>query len=291
MLPATKAVPKELLPVYDRPLIQHIVEEALASGIEELIFVTRPDRSPVVNHFMPDAALTEKLQDEPELLESLNIATLAAPRLHFVTQHEPLGLGHAILQAEKLVGSEPFAVLLPDELFLSVRPCLSQLLSAYREHGGPVVGLKRVEDEEVQRYGIAAIADVQADDTHSAAGGQDRKSLRLSGLIEKPALHLAPSNCAIIGRYVLEPGIFDALKFTAPGAGGEIQLTDALASRMGSSSGLGQLVDGERFDCGTRFGWLDAQIAFAKRDQAEDLIHRGLTRNSRASARDRLLVE
>ena len=252
-LPATKAVPKELLPVLDRPLIQYAVDEARAAGIEQLIFVTGRGQAALEGHFAPDEALAAHLAargDEAALADVEN-AVLPPGMAAYTRQARPLGLGHAVLCARDLVGDESFAVLLPDELLLSDPPCLAALLEVQGRTGGSVVALAEVAQAETSRYGIAAVA------------GEEEGAVALTGMVEKPAPADAPSRLAIIGRYVLQPGIFARLAAQAPGAGGEIQLTDAMAALAEQEPFHGVRFAGRRFDCGTPGGLLQASVACA----------------------------
>jgi UTP--glucose-1-phosphate uridylyltransferase len=262
-LPATKAMPKEMLPVVDKPLIQYAVEEAQAAGIEEFIFVTGRGKSAIEDHFDYSSELEGALRDrgKTECLDAITSWVPAAGAVAYTRQQEPLGLGHAVLCARHLVGSEPFAVLLADDLVLSDQPCLSQLLDVYAETGGNVVAVMDVPREETRRYGIL---DIEADDGRLAS---------VKGLVEKPEPEHAPSTLSIIGRYVLQPEIFDFLAERREGAGGEIQLTDAMASLLGRQPFHGLRFEGRRFDCGSKSGFLHACLAFAlARDDLHDEV-------------------
>ncbi len=252
-LPATKAVPKELLPVLDRPLVQFAVDEARAAGIEQLIFVTGRGQAALEGHFAPDAALSAHLaaRGDEAALADVESAVLPPGAAAWTRQAQPLGLGHAVLCARDLVGDEPFAVLLPDELLLADPPCLAALIEVQGRTGGSVVALAEVAQAETGRYGIAEVA------------GEEAGVLALSGMVEKPAPGDAPSRLALVGRYVLQPGVFARLAAQAPGAGGEIQLTDAMAAMAGEEPFHGMRFAGRRFDCGTPAGLLQAGIACA----------------------------
>ena len=254
-LPASKAVPKAMLPVVDKPLIQYAVEEARAAGIEEFIFVTGRGEAAIRDHFGRDEALDAYLaarNDETALALAAS-AALAPGTAAFTQQEEPLGLGHAVLCARHLVGDEPFAVLLPDELLLGDPPCLTELVEVHGRTGGSVVALAEVPQAETGRYGIAEV-EAEAD---------EGRTVTLSGMVEKPDPDRAPSRLALIGRYVLQPGVFARLAAQAPGAGGEIQLTDAMAALVGPEPFHGVRFTGRRFDCGSPAGFLRATIACA----------------------------
>ena len=252
-LPATKAVPKEMLPVVDKPLIQYAVEEARAAGIETFVFVTARGKSAMEDHFDLAAALDEALaaDGKEELRAAASQMVPAAGALVHVRQQAPLGLGHAVWCARHIVGDAPFAVLLPDDLVLAERPCLAQLLDVHREHGGNVAAVMDVPRGETGRYGVL---DVVADDGRLAS---------VQGLVEKPAPADAPSTLAIVGRYVLDPSVMTALGAQQTGAGGEIQLTDAMARMVGAVPFHGLRFEGRRFDCGDKLGFLEANIACA----------------------------
>ncbi|MEE8274470.1 MAG: UTP--glucose-1-phosphate uridylyltransferase GalU [Alphaproteobacteria bacterium] len=260
-LPATKAMPKEMLTVVDKPLIQYAVEEARAAGIEEFIFVTGRGKATIEDHFDHSPELNEALAARGKSAEIDAIAAwMPGPgQVAYTRQPEPLGLGHAVWCARHLVGDEPFAVLLPDDLVLSETPCLGQLVETYAGTGGNVVAVMEVPREHTASYGVL---DVGADDGRLA---------EVVGLVEKPEPADAPSTLSIIGRYVLMPQVFEHLECHQRGAGGEIQLTDALAAMIGSAPFHGLRFEGERFDCGGRVGFLRANIAFAlARDDLRD---------------------
>jgi len=252
-LPATKAMPKEMLPVVDKPLIQYAVEEARAAGIEEFIFVTGRGKSAIEDHFDHSFELHNVLTERGKKAElaALDASLLPAGQVAYTRQQEPLGLGHAVWCARHLVGREPFAVLLADDLVLAKTPCLKQLVDAYAQKGGNVVAVMDVPREHTNRYGIL---DVAHDDGRLAA---------VKGLVEKPAPAKAPSTLSIIGRYVLQPEVFDHLDRQERGAGGEIQLTDAMARMIGAMPFHGLRFDGVRYDCGDKIGFLQANVAFA----------------------------
>ncbi len=252
-LPATKVLAKEMLPVVDKPLIQYAVEEALEAGIEELVMVTAPGGSLIEEHFQEARDLESALEARGKKTELKAIRDdFPKPgKITFVHQDAPLGLGHAVWCAKEAVAGGPFAVMLPDDLMLARPGCLAQMMEAYRETGGNLAAVEEVADELTGRYGIL---DVESDDGRLA---------RVRGLVEKPAPADAPSRLAIIGRYILQPEVFEHLDKEAEGAGGEIQLTDALQATLDKVPFHGIRIDGRRFDCGTKMGFVEANIAFA----------------------------
>jgi UTP--glucose-1-phosphate uridylyltransferase len=263
-LPATKAIPKEMLPVVDKPLIQHAVEEARAAGIEEFIFVTGRAKTTLEDHFDHSFELEATLDErgKTEALAELHAWLPEAGQVCYTRQQKPLGLGHAVWCARNLVGDEPFAVLLADDLVLAKTPCLKQMVDVYNETGGNVVAVMDVPREHTRRYGVL---DVVSDDGRLA---------KVRGLVEKPAPEKAPSTLSIIGRYILQPEIFDHLAQIGRGAGGEIQLTDGLVKLVeGGRPFHGLRFEGRRFDCGDKVGFLHANIAFAlaRPDMAQEL--------------------
>jgi UTP--glucose-1-phosphate uridylyltransferase len=251
-LPATKVIPKEMLPVIDKPVVQYAIEEARNAGIEEFIFVTADGKEAIATHFYPHPVLEQALEEKGKLaeLKLVRDATLPPGTLHIVKQHDPLGLGHAVWCAMKLVGNEPFAVILPDDMVLSETPCLKQLIDAHAKVGGHVVAVENVARDQTNRYGIL---DVLKDDGKLASA---------KGLVEKPSPDKAPSTLAIIGRYVLDPAVFTELDKHTRGAGNEIQLTDALNKTINTVPFHGLRFEGRRYDCGTRVGFVEANLAF-----------------------------
>jgi UTP--glucose-1-phosphate uridylyltransferase len=257
-LPATKVIPKEMLALVDKPIIQYGVEEAIASGIEHVIIVTGRGKGAMEDHFDHSFELDATLErrGKHELLAvSRGVSSLA--RISYVRQKEPLGLGHAVLCAKELVGNEPFAVILPDDVIDAEIPCLKQMIDVFDEKGGSVLATMTIEGEAISAYGVLA-------------GSQDAANPRIfncTGMIEKPKFEDAPSKQAIIGRYVLTPRIFELLEKTTPGAGGEIQLTDGILALLKEEKVFGYTFDGKRFDAGDKFGMLQATVEFAlKRD-------------------------
>ncbi len=252
-LPATKAIPKEMLPVVDKPLIQYAVEEAAAAGIEQFIFVTGRGKTAIEDHFDQSHLLMATLaeQNRNDLIE-LAEGWLPGPgQVAYARQMSPLGLGHAVWCARNLVGDEPFAVILADDLVLAETPVMSQMMAAHGEVGGNLVAVMDVAREETRRYGILAV------------GRDDGRLVEVEGLVEKPAPEVAPSTLSIIGRYILAPEVFVELERMERGAGGEIQLTDAMARLIGRMPFHGLRYEGRRFDCGDKLGYLEATVAFA----------------------------
>ncbi len=252
-LPATKSMPKEMLTVVDKPLIQYAVEEAKAAGIEEFIFVTGRGKQAIEDHFDRSYELEDVLRDRSkrDLLEALHSWIPQAGQVAYTRQMEPLGLGHAVRCAKSLVGNEPFAVLLADDLILARTGCLAQMIEAYNETGGNMIAAMEVPREHTRRYGVVD------------PGKSEGRMVEVKGLVEKPEPAAAPSTTAVIGRYILQPRVFDYLDQVQRGAGGEIQLTDALAKMIGELPFHGLRFKGERYDCGDKIGFLEANIAFA----------------------------
>jgi UTP--glucose-1-phosphate uridylyltransferase len=253
-LPATKVIPKEMLALVDKPIIQYGVEEAIASGIEHIIIITGRGKGTMEDHFDHSFELDATLErrGKQELL-AVSRGVSALSRISYVRQREPLGLGHAVLCAKGLVGDEPFAVILPDDVIDAEVPCLKQMIDVFDERGGSVLATQTVEGPEISAYGVLA-------------GSQDPKDPRIyncTGMVEKPKFEDAPSRQAIIGRYVLTPRIFDLLEQTTPGAGGEIQLTDGIKALLKEQKVFGYTFEGKRFDAGDKFGMLQATVEFA----------------------------
>ena len=262
-LPATKSMPKEMLPIVDKPLIQYAVEEAIEAGIEEFIFVTGRGKSAIEDHFDHAYELQEMLEKRNETF-ALKVVKDSIPKpgqIAYTRQLEPLGLGHAIWCARNFVGSEPVAVLLADDLILSEKGCLKQMIEAYDEIGGNMLAVMEVKNEQTSSYGIIT------------PGAVENSLIEVLGLIEKPEPSKAPSNLAIIGRYILQPSIFDDLGRFEFGVGGEIQLTDSIAQQVGLETINGFKFNGRRFDCGNKVGFLEANIAYAlNREDLRDPI-------------------
>jgi len=257
-LPATKALPKEMLPVVDKPLIEYAVEEARAAGIEEFIFVTGRGKSAIEDHFDSHYELERTLseRDKTEELDLINRAKLNPGQIAYVRQMNPMGLGHAVWCARNLIGDEPFAVLLADDLIMADKPTLLEMVEVYEEYGGNVVSLMEVPTEHTSRYGVVT------------PGATDGPIVEIKGLVEKPDPADAPSNLAVVGRYILQPEVMDYLGRGKSGAGNEIQLTDSMLELVGQSPFHGLQLSGRRFDCGSKIGFLEAGIAYGlERDE------------------------
>ncbi|MBI36037.1 MAG: UTP--glucose-1-phosphate uridylyltransferase [Alphaproteobacteria bacterium] len=252
-LPATKAMPKEMLPVVDKPLIEYAVEEAYESGIEQFIFVTGRGKVIIEDHFDHSFELFETLKnrDKNFQLDSLSTSKFEPGQISYVRQQQPLGLGHAVWCARHLIKDEPFAILLADDLILSKVPCLKQLVEAREENGGNILAAMTVPLEQTSRYGIIEAFNSRGNLHH------------IKALVEKPDPSDAPSNLAVVGRYILSSDIFSELDKVKPGVGGEIQLTDAITKLMVRDEIYGLTFEGRRFDCGDKLGFLEANIAFA----------------------------
>ena len=262
-LPATKSMPKEMLPVVDKPLIQYAVEEAAAAGIEEFIFVTGRGKAAIEDHFDVSYELEKTLAErgKDDVLSAVRPIGLEPGQISYTRQMDPQGLGHAVWCARHHVGDEPVAVLLADDLVMSKTPCLAQLVDVHKQTGGNVVAVEEIPYEHTDRYGVLDV------------GTDDGRMAFVRGLVEKPNPEEAPSRLAIIGRYVLLPEVFEHLSRFERGAGGEIQLTDAMAKMIGGSEFHGLRFEGQRFDCGNKIGFLEANLAFAlKRDELRDDI-------------------
>ncbi len=262
-LPATKAMPKEMLPVVDKPLIQYAVDEARAAGVEEFIFVTGRGKVIIEDHFDRSYELESVLQErgKNDVLDTLQESIPRTGSIAYIRQQEPQGLGHAVWCAKRYVGDEPFAVILADDLIMSDKPCLAQMMETRDEMGGGnILAAMEVPHEHTSRYGIIK------------PGYDDDKKVEVTHLVEKPKPSEAPSNLAVIGRYILEPAVFDILENQARGAGNEIQLTDAMSDMLKSSPFYGLRFEGTRFDCGDKIGFLHANVAFALKrpDLAKD---------------------
>ena len=260
-LPATKAIPKEMLTVVDRPLIQYAVDEAREAGIEQMIFVTGRGKGALEDHFDIAYELEAVMKGRGKSLEPLEITRMPAGSVVSVRQQEPLGLGHAVGCARAIVGDEPFAVLLPDDLMFGRPGCLAQMVAAYDRVGGNIICAQEVPAERTASYGIIT------------PGARDGRLTEVKGLVEKPKPEEAPSNLAVVGRYILQPEVMKLLETQERGAGGEIQLTDAMAGLIGRQPFHGVTFDGERHDCGDKTGFVIANLALAlKRDDVAPAV-------------------
>jgi UTP--glucose-1-phosphate uridylyltransferase len=250
-LPATKAMPKEMLTVVDKPLIQYAVEEALDAGIEQIIFVTGRNKGSLEDHFDISYELEDTMRSRGKSLDAISNIRMKPGSPVYVRQQEPLGLGHAVWCAREIVGDEPFAVLLPDELMVGKPGFMKQMVEAYNQVGGNVIGALEVTDSETDKYGIIS------------PGAIDGRLTEVTALVEKPKRGTAPSNLMIPGRYILQPEVMRILETQEKGAGGEIQLTDAMAQLIGNQPFHGFTFDGQRYDCGDKAGYIQANLAIA----------------------------
>ena len=252
-LPATKTIPKEMLPLIDRPLIQYAVDEARAAGIEEFIFITSPGKTALEGYFDSNPMLEDKLATagKDQLLADLRASNMPEGQHSFVRQAQPLGLGHAVRLAARLVGDEPFAVLLPDDVIMAQTPCLKQMVAAHADIGGNVVATMEVPRAATSSYGVL--------DIEHRFG----RTVRARGMVEKPSPDQAPSTQAVVGRYILQPSVMGRLQQQGAGAGGEVQLTDAIAADLSCTPLNGYHFEGQRFDCGSVAGYVEATLAFA----------------------------
>ena len=264
-LPATKSVPKEIMTLVDRPLIQYAIDEARAAGIKEFIFVTSRGKGALEDYFDHAPTLEQELRKKgkDKLLETLKDTNMDSGAIAYIRQHKALGLGHAVWCARRLIGNEPFAVILPDDVIAAEKPCLQQMVEAYTETGGNMVAAMEVPPEQASAYGILDIEK------------ENGQMVEVKGMVEKPPVDEAPSNLAVIGRYILSPSILRSLNKMKSGAGGEIQLTDAIAQAIGGDEGVnGFRFRGRRFDCGSKSGFLQATVSFglAREELRDDLL-------------------
>lgn len=250
-LPATKAMPKEMLPIVDRPLIQYAVDEAREAGIEQLVFITGRGKTAIVEHFDMAFELETTMRDRDKALDALEPTRIQPGNLLTVRQQVPLGLGHAIWCARAVIGDDPFAVILPDELMVGKTGCLKQMVEAYEDLGGNLISVLEVPLEEVSKYGVIT------------PGSRDGNLTEVRGLVEKPRTDKAPSNLIVSGRYILQPEVMRILDRHETGAGGEIQLTDAMARLIGTQPFHAVTFAGRRFDCGSKVGFVEATLALA----------------------------
>ena len=272
VLPATKTVPKEMLTVVDRPALQYVVDEAIEAGIEHFVFITARGKIAIEDYFDSAYELEDALQrkGKTDIYDRLKAKQPREGTMSFVRQQEPKGLGHAVWCARDIIGNDPFAVLLPDVLIQTdVRSCLAQMMEAYHEVGGNIIAVDHVPDERVSDYGVIKPKDPKA--------AQNNSLIAMDGMVEKPALKDAPSNLKITGRYILQPELMGLLKDQEAGAGGEIQLTDAMARLMQTQDFHAFVYSGQDYDCGSRLGYFEAVMAFARNhpdigEGARDLI-------------------
>jgi len=263
-LPATKSVPKEIMTLVDRPLIQYAIDEARAAGIKEFIFVTSRGKGALEDYFDHAPQLEQELRKKgkDELLKTLQSTNMESGAIAYIRQHKALGLGHAVWCARRLIANEPFAVILPDDVIAAEKPCLQQMIEAYNETGGSMVAAMEVEPSKASSYGILDTSEENGD------------LVKVKGMVEKPAAGTAPSNLAVIGRYILTPTVLQNLNKLKSGSGGEIQLTDAIALEIEQDRGVyGYRFRGQRFDCGSKSGFLQATVAFglAREELRDDL--------------------
>lgn len=265
-LPATKSIPKEIMTLVDRPLIQYAIDEARAAGIEEFIFVTSRGKSALEDYFddAPELEANLRSKNKNDLLDVLSKTNMESGQIAYVRQNKALGLGHAVWCARRMIGNEPFAVLLPDDVIQAEKPCLKQMVEAYAETGGNMVAAMEVPMERASAYGVLDIK-------------EDMGSMvSVKGMVEKPKREDAPSNLAVIGRYILSPKVLENISTMEAGHGGELQLTDAIAQEIRESDNVyGYRFKGERYDCGSKSGFLQATVAFglARDDLRDDLEH------------------
>ncbi|MFN3846577.1 MAG: UTP--glucose-1-phosphate uridylyltransferase GalU [Paracoccaceae bacterium] len=267
-LPATKSIPKEIMTLVDRPLIQYAIDEARAAGIKEFIFVTSRGKSALEDYFdvAPELESALRKAGKDQLLEVLKDTNMDSGAIAYIRQNRPQGLGHAVWCARRLIGNEPFAVLLPDDVIAADKPCLQQMIEAYAETGGNMVAAMEVAPEKACSYGVLDI-------------GSDMGSIvEAKGMVEKPPAGTAPSNLAVIGRYILSPDVMLNLNKIKQGVGGEIQLTDAIAEEIGKGKVYGYRFRGQRYDCGSKAGFLQATVAFGLarpdlRDEFAEYLH------------------
>tara|TARA_Y100000994_G_scaffold13720_1_gene10584 strand:- start:1542 stop:2402 length:861 start_codon:yes stop_codon:yes gene_type:complete len=257
-LPASKAIPKEMLPIIDKPLIQYAVEEAIHIGVNEIIFITSPQKYSIKKHFDKNMHFESRLKisGKTEMIKKLNPAIFSGIKFHYIDQKEQNGLGHAILQAQEVIGDHSFAVLLPDDLFFSEETCLDQLLNSYQETNSSVIAVNKIGREEIHKYGVIKPGEIK------------NKSIKIEDIIEKPSFENAPSDIAVCGRYIFKPSIFKFLNTTNFDKSGEIQLTDAIKGLLKEEEVYARTYKGEKYDCGSKKGFVHATIALALRDKS-----------------------
>ena len=257
-LPASKAIPKEMLPIIDKPLVQYAVEEAINIGVEEIIFITSPEKLSIKKHFDTNHKFESRLKNSKklDLIDRLNPEIFKEIKFHYLLQEEQNGLGSAVLHAEKVVGKDPFAVLLPDDLFFSEKSCLSQLLDVYKKTESSVIAVNKVEKEDIHKYGVIKPGKIK------------ESFIKIEDIVEKPSYEEAPSDIAVCGRYIFNASIFKFLKSTNFDKSGEIQLTDAIQKLLQEEEVYASIYEGEKFDCGSKQGFVHATIALALRDES-----------------------
>lgn len=257
-LPASKAIPKEMLPIIDKPLIQYAVEEAINIGVNEIIFITSPEKYSIKKHFDKNMHFESRLKisGKTEMIKKLNPAIFSGIKFHYIDQKEQNGLGHAILQAQEAIGDDSFAVLLPDDLFFSEEACLDQLLNSYQETNSSIIAVNKIGREEIHKYGVIKPGEIK------------NKSIKIEDIVEKPSFENAPSDIAVCGRYIFKPSIFKFLNTTNFDKSGEIQLTDAIKALLKEEDVYARTYEGEKYDCGSKKGFVHATIALALRDKS-----------------------
>jgi len=256
-LPASKATPKEMLPIIDKPLVQYAVEEAINVGIEEIVFITSDEKHSIEKHFIENYEMAEKLtkSGKDEYVDKLNPKIFKNVKFHYINQKKQNGLGDAVLHADKIIGDDTFAVLLPDDLFFSEISCLSQLIETYERTNSSVIAVNNIDQENIHKYGVIK------------PGKKEHDSILIEDIVEKPNLSNAPSDIAVCGRYIFKSTIFKHLKSTSFDKSGEIQLTDAIRSMIVEEKVYARMYEGEKFDCGSKKGFVHATIAVALRDK------------------------
>ncbi len=257
-LPASKATPKEMLPIIDKPLVQYAVEEAIEIGIEEIIFITNDEKHSIKKHFEKNKKLEQKLleKNKEEFIDKLNPKIFKDITFHYVIQEEQNGLGDAVLKAESLINGEAFALLLPDDLFFSKKSCLSQLSSIFLKTNASIIAVNKIDKNNIHKYGVIK------------PGEKKNEAILIDDIIEKPLVEEAPSDIAVCGRYIFTPTIFNHLKKIDSDKSGEIQLTDAIKSLLSDEQVYAKIYEGEKFDCGSKMGFIHATIAIALRDES-----------------------
>ena len=257
-LPASKATPKEMLPIIDKPLVQYAVEEAIEIGIDEIIFITNDEKHSIKKHFEKNQKLEQKLveKNKEEFVERLNPKIFKDVKFHYVIQEEQNGLGDAVLKAESLINGESFALLLPDDLFFSKKSCLSQLSSIFLNTNASTIAVNKIDKNNIHKYGVIK------------PGKEKNQAILIDDIVEKPVVEDAPSDIAVCGRYIFTSTIFDHLKKIELDKSGEIQLTDAIKSLLSEEQVYAKIYEGEKFDCGSKMGFVHATIALALRDES-----------------------